>query len=138
MTQKSFTIGALAKNAGVNVETIRFYQRRGLLIEPVKPFKGIRHYTEHDVQRVRFIKHGQKLGFSLDEIAELLSLEDGQHCREAKEIALRKLVQIRERVEGLRMMETALSDLVESCVSNTDSVSCPIIHTLLKPGAGLC
>jgi len=135
MTQKSFTIGALAKNAGVNVETIRFYQRRGLLVEPVKPFKGIRHYSEQDVQRVQFIKHGQKLGFSLDEIAELLSLEEGQHCREAKEIALRKLMQIRERVEGLRMMEIALSDLVESCVSNTDSVSCPIIRTLLKPPA---
>ena len=59
MTQKSFTIGALAKKAGVNVETIRFYQRRGLLVEPVKPFKGVRHYSERDVQRVRFIKQGQ-------------------------------------------------------------------------------
>jgi len=56
MTQKSFTIGALAKKAGVNVETIRFYQRRRLLVEPVKPFKGVRHYSERDVQRVRFIK----------------------------------------------------------------------------------
>lgn len=133
MTEKSFTIGALAKTAGVNVETIRFYQRRGLLAEPVKPFKGIRHYTEGDAQRVKFIKKGQKLGFSLDEIAELLSLADGRHCREAKEIALRKLVSIRERLEGLRMMETALSDLVEDCTSNTDSVSCPIILALLKP-----
>ena len=135
MTQKSFTIGALAKKAGVNVETIRFYQRRGLLVEPVKPLKGIRHYTEQDVQRVRFIKEGQKLGFSLDEVAELLSLEEGRHCREAKEIALRKLVLIRERIEGLRMMEAALSQLVESCASNADSVSCPIIHSLLKTSA---
>ncbi len=131
MIQKSFTIGALAKKAGVNVETIRFYQRRGLLVEPVKPFKGVRHYTERDVQRVRFIKQGQKLGFSLDELSELLSLEDGQHCREAKEIAFRKLVLIRERIEGLRTMETALSNLVEGCSSNTGSVSCPIIVTLL-------
>lgn len=131
MTQKNFTIGALAKNAGVNIETIRFYQRRGLLMEPVKPFKGVRHYTERDVQRVQSIKQGQKLGFSLDEVSELLSLEDGQHCREAKNIALRKLAVIRERIEGLRTMETALSNLVESCASNTDSVSCPIIVTLL-------
>ncbi len=131
MTQKNFTIGALAKNAGVNVETIRFYQRRGLLMEPIKPFKGVRHYTERDVQRVQSIKQGQKLGFSLDEVSELLSLEDGQHCREAKNIALKKLVVIRERIEGLRTMETALSNLVESCASNTDSVSCPIIVTLL-------
>ncbi|MGR9045120.1 MAG: Hg(II)-responsive transcriptional regulator [Gammaproteobacteria bacterium] len=132
MTQKSFTIGTLAKKAGVNVETIRFYQRRGLLVEPVKPFKGIRHYTEQDAQRVRFIKQGQKLGFSLDEILELLRLEDGQHCREAKDIAQQKLVSIRERIEGLRTMEKALSGLVESCARNSDSVSCPIIQALLK------
>ncbi len=131
MTQKSFTIGALAKKAGVNVETIRFYQRRGLLVQPVKPIKGVRHYSEHDVQRVRFIKQGQKFSFSLDEVSELLSLEDGQHCREAKDIALRKLVLIREHIEGLRTMEAALSKLVENCASNTDSVSCPIIVTLL-------
>jgi MerR family transcriptional regulator, mercuric resistance operon regulatory protein len=131
MTQKIFTIGALAKKAVVNVETIRFYQRRGLIVEPVKPYNGIRHYTEHDVQRVRFIKQGQKLGFSLNEVSELLSLEDGQHCREAKDVALRKLVLIRERIEGLRTMEAALSKLVENCASNTDSVSCPIIVTLL-------
>lgn len=132
MTQKILTIGILAKKAGVNVETIRFYQRRGLLVEPVKPFKGVRHYTKSDVQRIRFIKQGQKLGFSLDEILELLCLDDGQHCREAKEIALRKLVLIRERIEGLRTMETALSSLVENCGSNTESVSCPIILALLK------
>jgi MerR family mercuric resistance operon transcriptional regulator len=132
MTQKNFTISVLANKAGVNVETIRFYQRRGLLVAPIKPFKGIRHYTESDVQRVLFIKQGQKLGFSLDEVAELLSLEDGHHCREAKEIALRKLVLIRERIEGLRMIETALSNLVEDCTGNTDSVSCPVILALLK------
>ena len=132
MTQKSFTIGALAKKAGVNVETIRFYQRRGLLIQPVKPFMGVRHYTERDVQRVQFIKQGQKLGFTLDEVSELLRLEDGQHCREAKEIAHRKLVLIRERIESLRKMETALFDLVESCAGNTESITCPIILALLR------
>lgn len=132
MTQKFFSIGELAKEAGVNVETIRFYQRRHLLRQPVKPFKGIRHYTERDAQRIRFIKRGQKLGFTLDEVAELLSLEDGQHCREAKEITQRKLVSIRERIEGLRVMEAVLSDLVEGCASNSGSVSCPIILALLK------
>lgn len=131
MTHISFTIGALAKKAEVNVETIRFYQRRGLLVQPVKPFNGVRHYTEGDVLRVCFIKQGQKIGFSLDEILELLSLGDGQHCREAKEIALRKLMLIRERIESLRTMETALSSLVKTCVSNTEPVSCPIILALL-------
>jgi MerR family mercuric resistance operon transcriptional regulator len=132
MTEKSFTIGTLAKRAGVNVETIRFYQRRGLLAEPERPFRGIRQYTEHDARRVRFIKEGQKLGFSLAEIAELLSLEDGRHCREARDIALKKLASIRERIEMLRTMERTLSDLVERCTQNTGSVSCPIILTLLK------
>jgi MerR family mercuric resistance operon transcriptional regulator len=131
MTPESFTIGRLAKKAGVNVETIRFYQRRGLLAEPDRPLKGVRRYTERDAQRVRFIKQGQTLGFSLDELAELLSLEDGQHCREARDIALKKLASIRERIEGLRTMEKALSNLVESCSQNTGAVSCPIIMALL-------
>jgi MerR family mercuric resistance operon transcriptional regulator len=133
MTQKSFTIGTLAKKAGVNVETIRFYQRRGLLPEPDRPLRGIRRYTERDAQRVCFIKQGQKLGFSLDELMELLSLEDGQHCREARDIALKKLSLIRERIEGLRTMEKVLSDLVDSCSQNTGAVSCPIILALLQP-----
>jgi MerR family mercuric resistance operon transcriptional regulator len=135
MKQKNFTIGALAEKAGVNVETIRFYQRRGLLVEPEKPFKGIRQYSERDMQRVRFIKQGQKLGFSLNEIMELLSLDDGQHCREAKEIALKKLILIRERIKDLQSMETALSDLIENCASNSESVTCPIILSLLKTSA---
>jgi MerR family mercuric resistance operon transcriptional regulator len=133
MTQETFTIGVLAKRAGVNVETIRFYQRRGVLTEPDRPLNGIRRYAEADVQRIRFIKQGQKLGFSLDELTELLSLEDGQHCREAQDIALNTLASIRERIEGLRTMENALSDLVESCSQNKGAVSCPIILTLLGP-----
>ena len=131
MTPENFTIGMLAKRAGVNVETIRFYQRRGLLAEPARPLQGVRRYTERDAQRVRFIKQGQKLGFSLDELMELLSLEDGQHCREARDIAMKKLVSIRERIEGLRTMERALSGLVDSCSQNTGAVSCPIILALL-------
>jgi MerR family mercuric resistance operon transcriptional regulator len=132
MTQESLTIGVLAKKSGVNIETIRFYQRRGLLREPPRPLKGIRRYTEGDVRRVRFIKEGQKLGFSLAEVAELLSLEDGQHCSEAKDVAIRKLVLIRERIERLRMMASALSGLIESCARNSGSVSCPIILALLR------
>lgn len=131
MSPKNFTIGALAKKAGVSIDTIRFYQRRELLVEPVKPPLGARRYTEQDLQRIRFIKQSQKLGFSLDEISELLKLEDGQHCQEVYEIALKKLALIRERIEGLRTMEIALSNLVERCANNPASVLCPIIITLL-------
>lgn len=132
MTQSFFSIGELAKKAGVNVETIRFYQRRNLLRHPVKPFNGIRHYTERDAQRVRFIKQGQKLGFTLDELKELMSLEDEQQCQQAQNIALKKLSSIRERIEGLKNMEKALSDLIECCSQNADEVSCPIITVLLN------
>jgi MerR family mercuric resistance operon transcriptional regulator len=84
MPYENFTIGQLAKTTAVNIETIRYYQRRGLLPEPVKPHQGMRRYTERDAQRVRFIKQGQKLGFSLDELKELISLEDEQQCLEAR------------------------------------------------------
>lgn len=132
MTQENFTIGQLAKTTEVNVETIRYYQRRALLAEPVRPHKGIRRYTERDAQRVRFIKQGQKLGFSLDELKELMSLEDEKQCQEARNIALKKLLSIRERIEGLKNMEKALSDLLECCSHNADEVSCPIIMALLN------
>jgi MerR family mercuric resistance operon transcriptional regulator len=132
MAKESFTIGALAKRAGVNVETIRFYQRRGLLAEPERPIRGVRRYAESAAQRVRFIKEGQKLGFSLDEIAELLSLEDGMRCREALEVTLRKLAIIRARIAALQKMEKTLSNLAESCARNTGAVSCPIISALLE------
>ncbi|MGR9087992.1 MAG: Hg(II)-responsive transcriptional regulator [Gammaproteobacteria bacterium] len=132
MTLENFTIGRLAKKAAVSVETIRYYQRRGLLAEPARPLNGVRRYNERDIQRVRFIRQGQKLGFSLDEIQELLSLEDEQRCLEVREIALKKLLLIRERIEGLRNMEKALSGLIECCSSNTGELSCPIITALLN------
>ena len=95
---ETLTIGAFAKAAGVNVETIRFYQRKGLLPEPDKPYGSIRRYGETDVTRVRFVKSAQRLGFSLDEIAELLRLEDGTHCEEASSLAEHKLKDVREYV----------------------------------------
>ena len=79
---QSLTIGAVARAANVNVETIRFYQRKGLL-PPDKPYGGIRRYGPADVARVRFVKSAQRLGFTLDEVADLLRLEDGTHCHDA-------------------------------------------------------
>lgn len=94
---ENLTIGVFAKAAGVNVETIRFYQRKGLLPEPDKPYGSIRRYGEADVTRVRFVKSAQRLGFSLDEIAELLRLDDGTHCEEASSLAEHKLQDVREK-----------------------------------------
>ncbi|HEY4037575.1 MAG TPA: Hg(II)-responsive transcriptional regulator [Burkholderiaceae bacterium] len=127
----NLTIGAFAKAAGVNVETIRFYQRRGLLVEPAKPYGRIRRYGPTDVTRVRFVKSAQRLGFSLDEIADLLKLEDGTRCKEASELAEHKLGDVRGKLEDLQRMEIALSQLVSACRARRGNVSCPLIASLL-------
>jgi MerR family mercuric resistance operon transcriptional regulator len=124
------TIGAFAKAAGVNVETIRFYQRKGLLVEPARPYGGIRRYGAADVSRVRFVKSAQRLGFSLDEIGELLRLEDGTHCQEASQLAECKLKDVREKLADLRRIEAALSDLVGACHAAAGDVFCPLIASL--------
>ena len=126
----NMTIGALAKAAGVNVETIRFYQRRGLLPEPNRPPGGIRRYANSDVARVRFIKTAQRLGFRLDEVALLLRLDDGTHCGDARVIAEQKLKDVRKRLADLRSMETVLAGLVRKCRARRGSVSCPLIASL--------
>lgn len=127
---ENLTIGAFAKAAGVNVETIRFYQRRGLLQQPTKPYGGIRRYGAADVARLRFVKSAKYLGFNLDEIGELLRLEDGTHCREASVLGELKLRSVREKLAGLTRMETALSGLVRACHARKGNVSCPLIASL--------
>ena len=127
---ENLTIGAFAKIAKVNVETIRFYQRKGLLLEPGKPFGGIRRYGETDVRRVRFVKSAQRLGFSLDEIADLLRLEDGTHCEAASSLAEHKLQDVRVKLADLTRMESVLSELVCACHTLKGNVSCPLIAAL--------
>ena len=127
---ENLTIGAFAKAAGVNVETIRFYQRKGLLLEPDRPYGSIRRYGEADVARVKFVKSAQRLGFSLNEIGELLKLEDGTHCSEAAELAALRLADVRARLADLARMEIALSKLVSECCAQQGHVSCPLIDAL--------
>jgi len=124
------TISGVAQAAGVNVETIRFYQRRGLLIEPAKPLGGIRRYDDAEIARVQFIKAAQRIGFTLDEIAQLLRLDDGTRCAEARAIAEHKLADVRQRLSDLQRIETALAQLVDRCVSRRGTVSCPLIDAL--------
>ena len=129
----SVTIGVLAESAGVNVETIRFYQRKRLMPEPRRPQGGIRRYGDAELARLRFIRSAQNLGFSLDEIAELLKLEDGTHCGEARQLAEVKLRDVRERLSHLRRIESALRTLVAGCSSARGSVKCPLISSLRGP-----
>ena len=130
---ESYTIGTLARQVGVNVETVRYYQRRGLIGEPRRPPGGIRRYGEPHVGRLRFIRQAQELGFSLEEVKELLALEDGQHCREAERLGAIKLAAVRERLGQLRRVERALAALVNQCHSNAGRVRCPLMAAL---GAG--
>lgn len=124
------TIGAFAKAAGVNVETIRFYQHKGLLPEPERPYGGIRRYGTAAVARVKFVKAAQRMGFSLDEVGQLLKLEDGTHCSEAAELASLRLADVRARLADLTRMEAALATLVHACGNQRGKVSCPLIAAL--------
>ena len=130
--QNGLTIGAVAKAAGVNVETVRFYQRRALLPEPDRPYGSIRRYEAEDVARVKFVKAAQRLGFSLDEVAGLLKLDDGTHCDEARQLAEVKLADVRKKLKDLRRIESALASLVRDCCTSRGTVSCPLIATLQK------
>lgn len=137
------TIGGLAKAADLNVETIRFYQRKGLMPEPLRPSGGVRRYAEEDRSRLHFIKSAQRLGFSLDEIAELLQLDDGSSCALARNKAQDKLVAVRTKLADLRRMEEALEGLIRLCVASKGRVRCPLIAALndkasSSAGAGAC
>jgi MerR family mercuric resistance operon transcriptional regulator len=129
-SSENLTIGALAIQAQVGVETIRFYQRKGLMHEPERLPGSVRRYGQQDLGRVRFIKSAQRLGFSLDEIAQLLTLEDGAHCNEAREQAELKLADVRAKLVDLQRIETALVDLVDRCCAARGNVNCPLIATL--------
>ena len=124
------TIGALAETAGVNVETIRFYQRKGLMPEPEKPYGSIRRYGAAELARVRFIKSAQRLGFSLEEVGELLKLEDGARCGEARQLAEQKLVDVRQKLTDLQRIESVLAGLVARCSAVRGRVNCPLIASL--------
>ncbi|WP_323034576.1 Hg(II)-responsive transcriptional regulator [Pararhodobacter sp.] len=129
-TSKTLTVGLLAQAAGINVEAIRFYQRKGLMPLPERAYGRIRRYTDADLDRVRFIKASQRLGFSLAEVGELLKLDDGMHCEEAREIAEHKLLDVREKLADLQRIERALDQLVAQCGSAHNAVKCPLISAL--------
>jgi MerR family mercuric resistance operon transcriptional regulator len=124
------TIGGLARAAGVNVETIRYYERRRLLARPQRPDRGARRYTAASVKRIRFIKRAQELGFTLAETATLLALEDGGRCRDTRDLARRKLATVESRLADLDRMRRTLRDLIARCERGRGKISCPIIGAL--------
>jgi MerR family transcriptional regulator, mercuric resistance operon regulatory protein len=126
------TIGRVATEGGVNVETIRYYQRRGLLEEPAKPVGGYRNYPKEIVKRIRFIKRAQALGFSLEEVAELLQLDVADACAKSCELADRKLAVIDQKIAGLTAMRRELAKLVARCNKKLRRGACPIIKALQR------
>jgi len=126
------TIGQVADQAQVNVETIRYYERRGLIAQPPRPKSGFRRYPQECIERIRFIKRAQDLGFSLEEITELLDLriEASTACDEVKQQAEAKIVDIAEKIKSLQLIKRTLGGLVNACETRTSTTKCPILEAL--------
>ena len=126
------SIGKVAKRAAVSVETIRFYERMGLLAEPVRKASGYRQFSEADVRKLVFIQHAKNLGFSLHEIKELLSLQADSTTtsREIKNIAAHKLQDIEVKIKMLERMRQSLQQLVDKCPGHGPTSECPILDAL--------
>ena len=128
--QQGMTIGRLAKAAGVNVETIRYYQRRGLVPEPHKPQGGQRRYPSSAVERIAFIRRAQQLGFSLAEVKDLLQHSDGRNHRETRRIAERKHASLELHIAQLTRMRKSLKTLIQRSIKAEGKGFCPIIAEL--------
>jgi len=123
------TISHVARELDINVETVRFYERIRLIAQPPKPETGYRHYPDETVNRIRFIKRAQELGFTLEEIGNLLSLND-RPCAQVQELAEYKLSAVIDKIADLKRLESALKALLTQCQSNNDDEHCPIIDSL--------
>lgn len=122
----SLTIGKLAKQTEVTIETIRHYQRMGILTEPAKPDDGYRVYPADAIARIRFVKRAQQVGFTLKEIATLLSL-DGAHCADVRQLAEQKYQQLDQQIRDLTVLRQVLGNLVENCQQTEPSSRCAIL-----------
>ena len=132
MNNTRTTIGNAARITGVNIETIRYYQRIGLIDKPNKPLRGHRHYPAATLDRIRFIKRAQQLGFSLKEIRRLLQF-DNTECQQTRELAEQKLALVHDRIQHLQRLSTVLQQHIQDCCDNTTDQPCPLITSLLTP-----
>ncbi len=128
------TIGQLAKATQVGVETLRYYERRGLLPEPPRRESGYRQFPAEAIKRIRFIKRAQNLGFSLREISRLLALSDGQEagCEDVRQFALEKVREIETKIDHFTRLKRILLDLVRKCQGSGPLTDCAIIESLTE------
>ena len=134
MDEPVFTIAGVAEAAAVGVETIRYYERRGLIAQPAQKLGAYRRYDRNHVARIRFIRRAQELGFSLSEIEGLLALQDGTPRGYVRAIAATRLEEIRLRIQDLQRMERTLADLIEHC-RHGGRTKCPIIEAIASGAA---
>lgn len=132
MERETLRTGEVAAQAGVNVQTLRYYERRGLLREPERRPSGYREYPADAVRLIRFIKRAQEIGFTLTEIEDLLRLRDDQEsaCAEVRSAAEAKIGDIEQKIRHLRAMKRALEVLVASCQTEGSPRHCPILEAL--------
>ncbi len=129
MNNSRTTISKAAQRAGVGIETIRYYQRRGLIEEPARPVEGYRLYPEKTIARVRFIKRAQELGFSLKEVKTLVELGD-EKCLETRDLAVLKLELVETKIRDLQSIENNLRDLIRYCDTRREDEACPIYYSI--------
>ena len=128
----TYKIGEVASRAHVNKETVRYYEKRGLIPKPDRRRSGYRIFTKRHIEQIRFIKRAQELGFTLSEIKELLELrmDENTTCSEIKDEAQRKYQDVVDKIEDLQRIKTTLLDLIDSCTGSGPKGDCPILDAL--------
>ena len=137
MPTHAFTISKLADAAGVNIETIRYYQRRGILDEPPRVDNGFRAYDDSHLQRLQFVRRALELGFDLDDAAELLELSHSSDRKRVRSVARSRAAEIRQRIAHLGSMADALEHLADTCAHSSPNRPCPIVDALNRPGTAV-
>ena len=127
------TIGAASRLSGVNIETIRYYEKRGLVSEPDRSASGRRLFSDDLIAELRFVRRCREMGFAIDDIEEILATarSDGKECRDVSNVGRRHLSAVREKIEGLKKLEADLSTLLDQCCED-EQCSCPMLDVLLR------
>ncbi|TNF89774.1 MAG: heavy metal-responsive transcriptional regulator [Gammaproteobacteria bacterium] len=125
-------IGQVAKESGVGVETVRFYENEGLIEAAERSASGYRQFSTSTIEQIRFIQHAKKLGFALQEISELVNLKNAPdaNCADVKKTARAKIADIQEKIDSLEQIKTTLQPLVDQCKSADPISDCPILNAL--------
>lgn len=137
---RGLSISEVAKECGVNIETIRYYEKRGLIQDPPRTATGYRAFPTEVIERIKFIKRAQELDFTLSEIQKLISISDNDGnftATDAKQFAMEKLREVEDKIRGLGSVKSLLEDLLERCSGSGPICECPIIQNLSREGDDL-